>query len=154
MRHVEKRIQRPRHRIYDKRGRNDRRGWFQMVVRIGSSGSEAATGQSEVRSPLRNVVAWIELLIICVWRGWAVSESGLLSRSSPWARIVIKLTSLNVVNLLLNPVEKTELAKIREEPVRDWSWISQKSPSPFSNPRGTVHRWVNLFRDTSIKVWF
>jgi len=86
----------------------------------------------EVCSLLRNVVAWIELLIICVWRGWAVSESGLLSRSSPWARIVIKLTSLNVVNLLLNPVEKTELAKIREEPVRDWSWISQKSPSPFS----------------------
>lgn len=154
MRHVERRVLRSRHRIYDKRGRNDRRGCFQMAVRIWQQRQRSSNKPkwSAQSSPECSRVNWAVDYLCLKW--WAVSESGLLGRSSPWLRIIFKLTSLNGVNLLLNPVKKTELAKRGEEPLRDWSWISQKSPSPFSNPRGTVHRWVNLFRDTSIKVWF
>ena len=153
MQHVEKRILRSRYRINYKRGRIDRWGCFQRVVRIGSSGSKAATSHVKcaVFSGICSRVNWA-VDYLCL-KGWAVSESGLLSRSSPFVSS-IKLTSLNGVNLLKNPVKKTELAKIGEEPLRDWSWISQKSPSPFSKPRGTVHGFFNVFRDTSSKIWF
>jgi len=138
MQHVEKRILRSRYRINYKRGRIDRWGCFQRVVRIGSSGSKAATSHVKcaVFSGICSRVNWA-VDYLCL-KGWAVSESGLLSRSSPFVSS-IKLTSLNVVKLAEESGGEDRVSKDKGEPVRDWSWISQKSPSPFSKPLRTVH---------------